>query len=73
MSYYLMSVYGCPDLLETMSPELRRRMQGKACFNFTSVDESLFAELARITEAGFERFLALAAEADKQRAPARSR
>lgn len=73
VSFYLMSVYGSPDLLDSMSPELRRRMQGKACFNFTTVDEGLFAELARITEAGFDRFLTLAAEADEQRAPARSR
>jgi hypothetical protein len=36
-------------------------MQGRSCFNFASVDEPLFAELARITEAGFDRYLALAA------------
>ena len=35
VSYYLMAVYASPELVETMSPELRRRMQGKACFNFT--------------------------------------
>jgi hypothetical protein len=73
VSYYLMPVYGCPDLLDTISPELRRRMHGKSCFNFTTVDDGLFAELARITEAGFDRYLALAAEAGRQRAPARSR
>ena len=33
----------------TSRPELRRRMQGKACFNFTRVDEALFAELATLT------------------------
>ena len=34
-----MPVYGLPELLADISPELRRRMQGKACFNFTRVDE----------------------------------
>ena len=29
-------------------------MQGKSCFNFTKVDEPLFAELANVTRAGFE-------------------
>ena len=54
VSYYLMSVYVQPTLLDGISPELRRRMQGKSCFNFTKVDEPLFAELADLTRAGFE-------------------
>jgi hypothetical protein len=49
VSYYLMAVYASPELVGAMSPELRRRMQGKACFNFSRVDETLMAELAEIT------------------------
>ena len=67
VSYYLMSVYASPELAASMSPELRRRMQGKACFNFDKVDEPLFAELAHLTQASFEPFLAMAAEAAKKR------
>jgi hypothetical protein len=55
VSYHLMSVYGLPDLLESMSPGLRRRMQGKSCFNFTTVDEPLFAELETLTMQGIAR------------------
>jgi hypothetical protein len=73
VSFYLMSVYSSPELMASMSPELRRRMQGKACFNFTKIDEPLFAELARLTEAGLEPFVASARQADKERTPARSR
>jgi hypothetical protein len=73
VSFYLMSVYSSPELMATMSPELRRRMQGKACFNFTKVDEPLFAELAHLTEAGLESFVASARQADRERTPARSR
>jgi hypothetical protein len=73
VSYYLMSVYANPDIAESMSPELRRRMQGKSCFNFTRVDEPLFDELARVTLAGFELHLAHAAAVAAERAPARSR
>lgn len=73
VSFYLMSVYASPELMASMSPELRGRMQGKSCFNFTTVDEPLFEELARITQAGFEPFLKLAAEVAKSKAPARSR
>jgi hypothetical protein len=73
VSYYLMSVYAFPDLRESMSPALRRRMQGKSCFNFTTVDEPLFAELDRVTQAGFEPFLAMAKDVANQKHPARSR
>jgi hypothetical protein len=55
VSYYLMSVYGQPDLLESLSPGLRRRMQGKSCFNFTTIDEPLFAELETLTMQGIAR------------------
>jgi hypothetical protein len=55
VSYYLMPVYVEPALLEGVSPALRRRMQGKSCFNFTKVDEELFEELAELTRRGFER------------------
>ena len=56
VSFYLMSVYACPDLLKGMSPELKRRMQGKSCFNFREVDERLFKELAQLTKAGAAKF-----------------
>jgi hypothetical protein len=56
VSYHLMPVYAFPDLLEGIDPALKRRMQGKSCFNFKTVDEVLFKELARLTERGFRRF-----------------
>jgi hypothetical protein len=56
VSFYLMSVYASPDLLKGMSPELKKRMQGKSCFNFKEVDEKLFKELARLTKAGAVKF-----------------
>ena len=56
VSFYLMSVYACPDLLKAMSPELKKRMQGKSCFNFKEVDEKLFKELTKLTKAGATKF-----------------
>ncbi len=56
VSYYLMPVYAFPDLLADISPALKKRMQGKSCFNFTHLDEPLFQELAALTERGFERY-----------------
>ena len=56
ISYYLMPVYVFPALLETISPALRRRMQGKSCFNFKAVDPALFEELAQLTDAGHQKY-----------------
>jgi hypothetical protein len=59
VSYYLMGVYGDPALKAAISPELRRRMQGKSCFNFTKIDEVLFRELETLTERSIARQPAL--------------
>ena len=56
VSFYLMSAYARPELLKGMSPELKKRMQGKSCFNFKEVDEKLFKEMARLTKAGAAKF-----------------
>ena len=56
VSFYLMSVYASPDMLKNMSPELRKRMQGKSCFNFKEVDKELFAELKALTKDGAAKF-----------------
>ena len=54
VSYYLMAAYD-GDLAASISPELRRRMQGKTCFNFTRIDEPLFAELEALTARAIAR------------------
>jgi hypothetical protein len=56
VSFYLMPVYMFPDLLKDNSPELRKHMQGKSCFNFKKVEPELFEELAELTRKGLERF-----------------
>jgi hypothetical protein len=53
VSYYLMPIYVKPDLLDDVSPELMKRMQGKSCFNFAKVDEKLLAELEDLTRRGY--------------------
>ena len=40
VSYHLMPVYVNPELLKETSPALRRHVQGKSCFGFTSVNEA---------------------------------
>lgn len=56
VSFYLMPVYMYPDLLEGISPELKKHMQGKSCFNFKKVAPELFEELASLAEKSYARF-----------------
>ena len=56
VSFYLMPVYMFPELLRDISPELKKHMQGKSCFNFKKVEPDLFNELASLTHKGFDRF-----------------
>ena len=60
VSYYLMPVYASPELAASVSPALAKRKQGKACFNFTKVDEELLAELDALTARGIPGFRAVA-------------
>jgi hypothetical protein len=53
VSYHLMSVY----MREVkISAELQKRRQGKACFNFASVDEKLFKEMDQLTASGLKDY-----------------
>jgi len=56
VSYHLMPVYVFPELVGTLTPQLKKRMQGKSCFNFKTIDKELFIELELITAAGFEKY-----------------
>ena len=57
VSFHLMAFYCFPDLTKAMSPALKKRMQGKSCLNFTTVDKDLFRELKALTKLGATRFL----------------
>jgi hypothetical protein len=57
VSVHLMPLYMNPALISTISPALKRRMQGKTCFNFKSGPEpALVAELHEIADAGLNEW-----------------
>jgi hypothetical protein len=57
VSVHLMPLYMSPVLVKTISPALKKRMQGKTCFNFkTDPEPELIAALARLTDAAFEQW-----------------
>ena len=52
VSFHLMPLYMSPTLEKEVSPALKKRMQGKTCFNFKAVpDEELLADLKKLTAA----------------------
>jgi hypothetical protein len=57
VSLYLKPVYTWPDLLDDISPALRKRLQGsRTAFSFAVVDEPLLAELESLVERSFRRY-----------------
>lgn len=57
VSYHLMPIYMCPALTNEVSPALKKRMQGKTCFNFkTDPDTALVSDLKKLTKAAFDEW-----------------
>lgn len=58
VAFHLMPVYLQPELLASISPALKVRMQGQSCFHFKHLEPELLAELAALTQAGFDSYVA---------------
>ena len=56
VSYHLMPIYMNPMLQAAVSPALKKHMQGKSCFNFTSIAPQQLQELAELTKQGIASF-----------------
>lgn len=56
VSFYLMPTYTHPELLNGLSPALKKRMQGKSCFNFAAIDNGALRELAALTNKGYQHY-----------------
>ena len=55
VSFHLMALYMCPEMQKSITPALKKRMQGKTCFNFkTQPDPELVADLKRLTAEGIK-------------------
>jgi len=57
VSLHLFPLYMCTDLKKGLSPELKKRMQGKTCFQFKRAPEAaVLRELKALTKAGMKAF-----------------
>jgi hypothetical protein len=60
VSFHLMPLYMSPKLTGLISADLKKRMQGKTCFNFKNLPEpEIVAELGALTEAGLAEWTRL--------------
>jgi len=56
--FHFMPAYDFPEILAGLSPELKKRMQGKSCFNFDALDPDLLRELEGVITDGAARYQA---------------
>ncbi|MEP0519598.1 MAG: hypothetical protein ABJO09_17380 [Hyphomicrobiales bacterium] len=56
VSAHLMPIYIHPEMSTSLSPGLKRRMQGKSCFNFKKPDVILLKELDCLIKLGISQF-----------------
>jgi hypothetical protein len=58
VAYHLFALYSHPTLVANASPELACRLRGPTSFHFASIHAALVAELAALTHACYEQFVA---------------
>lgn len=58
-AFHFMPVYDFPELLAGITPALKKRMQGKSCFNLEAMDPALLQELQTLIERGVSRYKAV--------------
>ena len=59
VAFHLMPVYCFPELLDDVSEDLKKCMQGKSCFNFKTYNEKLFDELKTLVQTCFDKYKSL--------------
>lgn len=59
VAVHLMPIYYYPELLDNVNEELKKKMQGKSCFNFNDIDNKLLEELNSLTERCFDKYKGL--------------
>jgi hypothetical protein len=57
VSFHLMPLYMNASLTKTISPALKKRMQGRTCFNFkTDPEPDVLSELQHLTDAAVKQW-----------------
>ena len=58
VAYHLYPVYTNPELLDEISAPLKKRMQGKSCFNFKQeITEEQLDGIKELTQKSYKKFI----------------
>ena len=52
VGFYLMTIYAQPKLIDTLGPDLRKRLKGKSCFQITKTDKKILAQIKKSLDGG---------------------
>jgi hypothetical protein len=58
MRFFLLPMHAHPELLDGLSPELRKRKTGASLFSFKTIDENQLAELEALVARAFATYMA---------------
>lgn len=56
VSFHLMPIYVFPELIDSLSSQLKKCLTGKSCFNFKQLDANLLKELKSLTKKCYEKY-----------------
>ena len=56
VSFYLSPIYSHPDLYPKLSPDLKKVLKGKSCFNIAKATPKLFKEIDDVLKRGINKY-----------------
>ncbi len=56
VSFYFSPIYSHPDLFSNISPDLRKVLKGKSCFNINKTNPQLLKEIENILKEGINKY-----------------
>jgi len=56
VSFYFSPVYSHPDEFQNISPNLKKTLKGKSCFNISKLTPQILSELEELLERGIEKY-----------------
>lgn len=56
VSFYFSPIYSHPDLFSNISPDLRKVLKGKSCFNINKTNPQLLKEIESILKEGINKY-----------------
>ena len=56
VSFYLTAIYSHSDLFKNISPDLKKYLKGKSCFNFNKLTQDILQEIEDVLKLGINKY-----------------